>query len=386
MPGVHLGPRLNLVLARYSRSRRGNNCGARRRYPSVIRCSQVACIVLPMMLLAACREHAQPRQEPAPIASSPDATAPSAPPPQDAAVEPLPAEAGRPGGALEALGLELSATFQQRRFSWRLVEHLHWQAESGALPALPPQVPLEPKSCPAGMVLIEGQSLLDPHGRADTDELMYIQNLACTRWLTPDRGVNAMCDRFDPERWRTLAARLPRAPMRFCMDRYEFPNAYGEFPLVVSTFAESEKLCSQAGKRLCTETEWTFACEGEEGLPFPNGYQKDNHACNVGILAPSPPSDTFRPRFLERTSRGLDLAWHGRRSGESPECKSPFAIEDLTGNVDEWTRSVRPYGYKMILKGGHWGPGRHRCRPQTRGHGPFYIRYDQGFRCCHDGP
>jgi formylglycine-generating enzyme required for sulfatase activity len=56
----------------------------------------------------------------------------------------------------------------------------------------------------------------------------------------------------------------------------------------------------------------------------------------------------------------------------------------MTGNVDEWTRSVRNYGYKMILKGGHWGPGRQRCRPQTRGHGPYYIRYDQGFRCCAD--
>ena len=90
------------------------------------------------------------------------------------------------------------------------------------------------------------------------------------------------------------------------------------------------------------------------------------------------------PRTTARTAHGADHSWRGTRSGEAARCVSPYGIHDLTGNVDEWTQSVRRGGYQMILKGGHWGPARQRCRPQTRGHGPHYVRYDQGFRCCAD--
>jgi formylglycine-generating enzyme len=296
--------------------------------------------------------------------------------------------ASSPDGAaeswIESLGLTVTTVHREPRFAWRQVEQMHWQAVADGQAPLPEPQAMDSKGCPAGMVLIEGGYLLDTRGRDDTDEVLFMQNHACTHWLTEDRSTNALCDRFDRNMWKSLSARLARKPMRLCIDRYEFPNAYGEFPLVVATFSESEKLCAKVAKRLCTENEWTFACEGEEGVPFPNGYERDAVACNIGVLAPAPDGDTFKPRFLERTARGIDLAWRGRRSGESPRCRSPFGVEDMTGNVDEWTRSSRAYGYKMILKGGHWGPGRQRCRPQTRGHGPFYIRYDQGFRCCQD--
>ena len=285
---------------------------------------------------------------------------------------------------IESLGLKVTAVHREPRFAWRQVEQMHWQAVADGLAALPEPQAIDSRECPAGMLQIEGGYLLDTRGRDDTDEVMFMQNNACTHWLTEDRSVNGLCDRFDRDKWLGISKRLARKPARLCMDRYEFPNAYGEFPLVVATFSESEKLCAKVGKRLCTESEWTFACEGEQGVPFPNGYERDGSACNIGVLAPWPDGDTFKPRFLERTARGIDLAWRGKRSGESPRCRSPFGVEDLTGNVDEWTRSSRAYGNKMILKGGHWGPGRQRCRPQTRGHGPYYIRYDQGFRCCQD--
>lgn len=311
--------------------------------------------------------------------AQPDGTAPATSASHAGALTPPPS-----GPRLLALGFSFSATHPEKNLTWHLVEKYNWQASSADLPPLPGQSPIDPKSCPEGMVLVEGSWLLDTKGREDTDEVQFLQNGACTHWLTNDRGVNALCDRFDRDKWIGISAGLPRKPLRFCIDRYEFPNAYGEFPLVAATFAESEAYCTKAGKRVCTENEWTFACEGEEGLPFPYGYARDGSVCNIGILGPAPDEDTFVPRMLERTARGIDLAWRGKRSGESPRCTSPFGVEDLTGNVDEWTRSVRPYGYQMILKGGHWGPGRQRCRPQTRGHGPHYVRYDQGVRCCTD--
>jgi formylglycine-generating enzyme len=280
----------------------------------------------------------------------------------------------------------VTKVYRERRLSWRQLGGLNWQAVAEDLPALPPEAVRADRggavSCPARMELVAGGFLVDRAGRDDTDEVMFAQNRACSLWLTADRGVNGLCNRFDRDRWQEAAAGFPRRPMRFCIDRYEYPGVHGEFPLVVATFSESEAYCAREGKRLCTESEWTFACEGEEGRPYPYGYERDQGACRIGVMGPGPDDETFKPRTTARTARGLDLAWRALRSGESPRCESPFGVMDMTGNVDEWTRTVRKYGYKMIMKGGHWGPARQRCRPQTRGHGPYYVRYDQGFRCC----
>ncbi|RYE82470.1 MAG: hypothetical protein EOO75_20655, partial [Myxococcales bacterium] len=258
------------------------------------------------------------------------------------------------------------------------------QAAPDGAPLPPDTAPAASDACPAGMQLVAGGLLVDRQGRDDSDEVLRLQNEACTRWLTDDRDLNGLCTRFDPERWRALSAGLPRRPVRVCVDRYEYPNVRGEYPLVVVTFAEAETMCAKAGKRMCTESEWTLACEGEEGRPYPYGHERDEQACTIGILAPGPAKDMFAPRTTARTARGTDRSWRGTRSGQSPRCVSPYGVEDLTGNVDEWTRTVRRGGYTMIMKGGHWGPARQRCRPQTRGHGPRYVRYDQGFRCCSD--
>ena len=48
------------------------------------------------------------------------------------------------------------------------------------------------------------------------------------------------------------------------------------------TFHEAEALCKKDSKRLCTENEWTFACEGEEVRPYPYGYTRDTRADGLG--------------------------------------------------------------------------------------------------------
>ena len=280
--------------------------------------------------------------------------------------------------------IPITAVHEQKRFSWRQVQGLNWQAVAMSLPALPRARPVSQGPCPDDMLLVDGQYVLDARGRDDSDEVLIAQNAACTRWMTEDRSVNGLCVRFDRDKWQSRVAAFPRKTMKFCVDRFEFPNAFGEFPLVVVRYVEAQAYCKAAGKRLCTETEWTFACEGEEAKPFPYGYEVDKEACRIDVLAAGAPKGTYEPRTLPSTARGIDIAWQGRRSGESPRCVSPFGVEDMTGNVDEWTESARKHGYRMILMGGHWGPGRHRCRPQTRGHGPMYVRHDQGFRCCRD--
>lgn len=280
------------------------------------------------------------------------------------------------------LGLPVTV-FRAKKLSWRRVSLLNWQAVADDLPALRPSADgSDPKlasgRCPPGMIAVTGNGLVDRRGRDDSDEVERAQDATCESWRVPGR----ICDTFSEEKWKAASQAFPRKQMQFCIDRFEYPNRLGEFPLVVATYSESAAYCAREKKRLCTEAEWTFACEGEEGRPYPYGYVRDATACPLDRPRIEPDDETFAPRTTARTAKGIDGMWKGERSGAFARCSSPFGVRDTTGNVDEWTTSVRPWGYRMILKGGHWSPVRGRCRPQTRGHGPLYVNVETGFRCC----
>lgn len=317
--------------------------------------------------------------------ASPDEAAADAGPDADAAREIGALDAAAPVPAsprLVELGYKIDKVYKEPRLRWRQVQTLNWQAVADDMPVLPPEPVVSAKDCPSGMILVEGGLLLDKNGKDDTDGVLDAQDTTCEVWRVPKR----ICERFSEPRWKAVVATLPRKSMRFCADRYEYPNRHGEFPLVVTTFSESEKYCAKEGKRLCTESEWTLSCEGEEGRPYPYGYSRDATACPLDRPRIEPPEDTFIPRTNGHTARGIDTMWQGERAGAFSRCLSPYGLSDMTGNVDEWTRSTRKWGYKMILKGGHWSYVRGRCRPQTRGHGPLYVNVETGFRCCRDAP
>jgi len=145
----------------------------------------------------------------------------------------------------------------------------------------------------------------------------------------------------------------------------------------------AQRSCAQESKRLCTEDEWTFACEGEAALPYPTGYVRDAAACVIDRALRPVNEFLLVNRHSEITQREYLRLWQGAPSGEHPHCASVFGVEDMIGNVDEWTAATRP-GFAAVLKGGYWGPIRARCRPSTRYHGEGFFYYQQGFRCCSD--
>lgn len=279
--------------------------------------------------------------------------------------------------------LELGYRVKEHRAArrvWRQVETLNWQAVSE-----PEPFPAEASSpspslslCPLGMQFVHGRALMGSKGDDSTDEVERLQDTSCIRWSVPKR----ICAEFSKAKWDAARSTLPTQELAYCMDRYEYPNRAGEYPLTVVTYSEAAAYCKRENKRLCTETEWTFACEGEEALPYPYGYVRDAAACPIDRPRIEPEEDTFVPRTTHRTAVGIDAMWQGERAGAYARCVSPFGVHDMTGNVDEWTQSVRTWGYRMILKGGHWSYVRGRCRPQTRGHGPKYVNVETGFRCC----
>jgi sulfatase modifying factor 1 len=236
--------------------------------------------------------------------------------------------------------------------------------------------------CGAGMVHVAGNFLLDVAGSEAGAGIERLQDDTCSRWI--DREYPARCATFERDKWLAASKELPRKPMDFCIDRFEYPNLRGQNPYVVVTYREASSMCSAEGKHLCSEAEWTFACEGEEGTPYPNGYERDPDTCVMDRPWRAWNEHVYAKRDGEALREELDRLWQAEPSGTRAACKSSFGVYDMTGNVDEWTRSVRKEGLQSILKGGYWGPVRTRCRPSTRSHGDTFVAYQQGFRCCAD--
>jgi formylglycine-generating enzyme len=222
-------------------------------------------------------------------------------------------------------------------------------------------------NCPEGMSEVEGD---------------YCPALEqkCVRWMDPETAMPRRCSEFAP----TGACQGKTVKKHFCVDRFEYPNKVGEKPVVMKTWFEAADACKAQGKRLCGDSEWTLACEGQERLPYPYGYNRNSEACNID----KPHPDVNEKALANPATRDAEVArlWQGENSGSRESCVSPFGAYDMTGNVDEWVVNESGMPYKSGLKGGYWGPVRDRCRPMTTAHYEQFAFYQIGFRCCADAP
>lgn len=225
--------------------------------------------------------------------------------------------------------------------------------------------PLSPTGgCPEGMTEVEG------------DYCPWVEQ-QCLRWVDPETKMR--CAEFAPTQ---CASRTVHK--RFCIDRFEYPNKPGDKPQIFVTWHQAQAACSAQGKRLCGDSEWTLACEGQERLPYPYGYARNPDACNIDRPYLSPDERAIG----NSATRDAELARLDQReiSGTRDSCVSPFGVHDMTGNVDEWVVNESGHPYKSGLKGGYWGPVRTRCRPMTTAHDENFAFYQVGFRCCSDAP
>jgi formylglycine-generating enzyme required for sulfatase activity len=174
--------------------------------------------------------------------------------------------------------------------------------------------------------------------------------------------------------------------MRFCIDRFEWPNRAGALPAVLVSWQDARQACEAVDKRLCEEAEWTFACEGADMLPYSPGYTRPTEQCVIDRpyraprIALSPASKCSADRACSAELARLDQR---KPSDPDSRCLSPFGVTDMNGNVNEWVNSkAGRYPHRGALKGGWWGPVRNRCRPAVRKHREDHWGYEIGFRCC----
>ncbi|WP_437538919.1 SUMF1/EgtB/PvdO family nonheme iron enzyme [Sorangium sp. So ce726] len=133
-----------------------------------------------------------------------------------------------------------------------------------------------------------------------------------------------------------------------------------KLPMVCVDFSQAQAYCAAQGKRLPRDDEWEWAARGgEEARPYPWGEEapKDQLCWSGGGTARKTACDV----------------------GSFPAGASPQGIQDLAGNVFEWTTSANDGKGKMrIARGGSWRDG---IAPLVRSARPggFEATYRCGF-------
>lgn len=242
--------------------------------------------------------------------------------------------------------------------------------------------------CPSDMVYVEGDYCTANSNDAEPDEHgntpgggqrdIEVVERECKREWYAEQNKKRVCEEFAPE----VECKGKKIKKRYCVDRYEWPNVKGEKPEVMNRFHQAQVKCAAVGKRLCTESEWTFACEGPNMEPFPYGIVRDANKCHGDEEWDAP----NMKKIAARDPQELRRLYKAEPSGE-PECKSDFGVYDLPGNADEIAASETFSGkgahFDSVTTGGPWYKGvRNQCRPKIYTHDEGFYYYYLSFRCC----
>ncbi|MDX2052431.1 MAG: SUMF1/EgtB/PvdO family nonheme iron enzyme [Polyangiaceae bacterium] len=194
--------------------------------------------------------------------------------------------------------------------------------------------------------------------------------------------------------------------------KYEARSEPGVKPQGYISRTESISACSNAGKRLCSVSEWYAACSGSRHTTYPYGPKYEKRVCNVS-----------RPHLLTKFFGSNARAWKYDEHFNNPKlnqlqgwlantgafagCTSDYGVSDMVGNLHEWVadqasaeavrevplrpeirRALVPHrSGRGVFMGGFYSTGSEHgdgCTFVTMAHEPSYHDYSTGFRCCKD--
>jgi formylglycine-generating enzyme required for sulfatase activity len=153
-----------------------------------------------------------------------------------------------------------------------------------------------------------------------------------------------------------------------------------DLPVSCVHWRDADAYCGFAGKRLPSEKEWEYAARGSFALPFPWG--SSGASCTNAVT-------------LINDQSGLSCAKHPARVGTHAAGASVFGVQDMSGNVEEWTadwyaESPGPLaapraGAAYVLRGGGWLSPPSMSRTTSRNWGSaLEAGANVGFRCAKD--
>jgi formylglycine-generating enzyme required for sulfatase activity len=191
--------------------------------------------------------------------------------------------------------------------------------------------------------------------------------------------------------------------------RYVAKSQAGVKPQAYISSIEAARACENAGKRLCSVTEWFDACRGPERTTYPYGERFEKGRCNVGqkhVLARLYGKNPMSWTYDSFNDPELIKQGYLAPAGDFEECASGYGTHDMVGNLHEWVadrvdnslpnkipltppirRSVRIKRGFGIFMGGFFSTGSQHgrgCEFTTIAHEPKYHDYSTGFRCCKD--
>lgn len=249
----------------------------------------------------------------------------------------------------------------------------------------------EESPCPDEMVYVEGEYCTAASNEQKPDrygntpgggaaDIEAIERQCLKEWYAPQNDKR-VCEEFSKE--ASCSGKMVKK--RFCIDRYAWPNVKGHKPEVMNRFHQAQVKCAAAGKRLCTESEWTMSCEGPSMLPFPYGVKRDATKCH----GDEPWDQPKMNKVAARDEKELRRLYKGKRSGQEG-CESDYGVFDLPGNTDEIVASEtfergKRGEFDSVHTGGPWYKGvRNQCRPKIYSHDEGFYYYFLSFRCCAD--
>jgi formylglycine-generating enzyme required for sulfatase activity len=143
---------------------------------------------------------------------------------------------------------------------------------------------------------------------------------------------------------------------------YKYDLAQANHPMTNVTWKEAQLFCEILGKRLPTEQEWEKSARGTDGRLYPWGNVFESDRANA------------QNRVKESTP-----------VGQFPDGRSPYGLQDMAGNVMEWTSSEEQKA--KVFRGGSWGSPPEEVQVTFRNWiGPAHDLFDLGFRCAKDVP
>ena len=179
----------------------------------------------------------------------------------------------------------------------------------------------------------------------------------------------------------------------------------GKHPVNCVSWDQAQKFCAQAGGQLPTEAQWEFAARGNDQRVYPWGDDQPNaktgNACGTECVAWAKEHGVegdFPGAMYDANDNFPTTAPIGSFAGGA----SQLGIEDLVGNVAEWTADYyAPYppdtkteavdpkgpekGSERVIRGGAWNASIVEwARPTLRFHAvETNQNHGTGFRCAY---
>ncbi|SHK66939.1 SUMF1/EgtB/PvdO family nonheme iron enzyme [Fibrobacter sp. UWB12] len=152
---------------------------------------------------------------------------------------------------------------------------------------------------------------------------------------------------------------VPVGGKTVCVDAYEYPNQPDATPKDMVSQEEAARICKNEGKHLCSIEEWQAACRGKDGFKYSYGNSYKQSKCNTNTKS-------------------------AKRSGRKTQCRSWWGMNDMNGNLWEWTSSTsKQHPDKYLVAGGAWNTNNESSCSESKF--SFYPQNQYpsvGFRCC----